>query len=330
MVNDDGTARGQLHRACIGRFNLVLNLETAEQRCIVAVTLHTRCKLWHDMAHELLSLIVDVVGVDQDVADVAVEVIANGTNDQAGFLVNQEGAFGTLRGAVNGGPQLEQIVQVPLQFRCAATNASGAGNDGHPFGIFQLVHGFFEFCAVVAFNATANATTAWVVGHEDHIASGQTDESGQGSALVATFFFFHLHQKLLAFANHIVDAGLANRYAFGEKLAGDFFERQEAVSLFAVVNEAGFKRWLDTCDDRLVDVAFALFAAFNFNFVVEEFLSVDDGQAAFFSLCGVDQHPFHDASLLFNVSANQAPPNLALGPDHLFNNQLLRSQRCRD
>ena len=245
-------------------------------------------------------------------------------------MVNQEGAFGTLRGAVNGGPQLEQIVQVPLQFRCAATNASGASNDGHPFGIFQLVHGFFEFCAIVAFNATANATTAWVVGHEDHIASGQTDESGQGSALVATFFFFHLHQKLLAFANHIVDAGLANRHAFGEVLAGDLFERQEAVSLFAVVNEAGFKRGLDTRNDRLVDVAFALLSAFNFNFVVEEFLSVDDGQAAFFSLCGVDQHPFHDASLLFNVSAKQAPPNLALGLDHLFNNQLLRSQRCRD
>ena len=102
------------------------------------------------------------------------------------------------------------------------------------------------------------------------------------------------------------------------------------MALFAVVDEAGFKRGLDTRDNRLVDVAFALFAAFNFNFVVEEFLSIDDGQAAFFSLCGVDQHPFHDASLLFNVSAKQAPPNLTLGPDHLFNNQLLKSQRCRD
>ena len=219
MVNDDGTARGQLNSACIGRFNLVLNLESTEQWCIIAVTLYTRCKLGHDMAHELLSLIVDVVGVDQDVTDVAVEVVANGTNDQAGLLVNQEGAFGTLRGAVNGGPQLEQIVQVPLQFRCAATNASGAGNDGHPFGIFQLVHGFFKLSTVVAFNASANATTAWVVGHEDHIASGQTDEGGEGGALVATFFFFHLHQKLLAFANHIVDASLANRHAFGEVLA---------------------------------------------------------------------------------------------------------------
>ena len=197
----------------------MLNLETTEERCIVAVTLHTRCKLGHDVAHKLLSLIVDVVGVDQDVADVAVEVIANGTNDQAGFLVNQEGAFGTLRGAVYGGPQLEQIVQVPLQFRCAATNTSSAGNDGHPFGIFQLVHGFFEFGAVIAFNATANATAAWVVGHEDHIASGQTDEGGESGAFVATFFFFYLYQKLLAFANHIVDARLANRHAFGKVLA---------------------------------------------------------------------------------------------------------------
>ena len=193
------------------------------------------------MAHELLSLIVDVVGVDQDVADVAVEVIANGTNDQAGFLVNQEGAFGTLRGAVNGGPQLEQIVQVPLQLGCAATNTCRAGNDGHPFGILQLVHGFFEFCAVVAFNASADATTARVVGHEDHISAGQADEGGEGRALVATLFFFHLHQKFLAFANHIVDAGLADRNAFREELAGYFFERQEAVALFTVVDEAGFK-----------------------------------------------------------------------------------------
>ena len=219
----------------------MLNLEAAEQRCIVAVAFHAGCKFGHHVAHELLSLFVDVVGVDQDVANVAVEVIANGANDQTGFLVNQEGAFGTLCGAINGRPQLEQVVQVPLQLGCAAANASSAGNDGHPFGIFQLVHGFFELGPVVAFNASADATTARVVGHEDHIAASQTDEGGEGRALVATLFFFHLHQKFLAFANHIVDAGLADGNAFGEVLAGDFFERQEAVALFAVVDEAGFK-----------------------------------------------------------------------------------------
>ena len=101
------------------------------------------------------------------------------------------------------------------------------------------------------------------------------------------------------------------------------------MTLFAVVNEAGFEGRFNARDNCFVDVALALLAAFNFNFVVEEFLSIDDGQAAFFSLRGVDQHPFHDASLLY-VSAIPTPPCLALGPDHLFNNQLLRSQRCRD
>ena len=66
----------------------MLNLEAAEQRRIVAVSLHTGRKLGHHVAHELLSLFVDVVGVDQDVADVAVEVIANGANHQARLLIN--------------------------------------------------------------------------------------------------------------------------------------------------------------------------------------------------------------------------------------------------
>ena len=65
------------------------------------------------------------------------------------------------------------------------------------------------------------------------------------------------------------------------------------MAVFAVVNKAGFQRRLDPGDDGLVNVALALFAPFDFDFVVEEFLSVDNRQAAFFSLRGVDQHPFH-------------------------------------
>ena len=116
VVDHDGAARGQLHGSGVGGFDLVLDLEPAEQRRVVAVALHPGGMLGHDVAHELLRLLVDVVGVDQDVADVAVEIVANGADHQAGFLVDQESAFGALRGAVDGGPQLEQVVQVPLQF----------------------------------------------------------------------------------------------------------------------------------------------------------------------------------------------------------------------
>jgi hypothetical protein len=85
-------------------------------------------------------------------------------------------------------------------------------------------------------------------------------------------------------------------------MLGDFFERQETMAVFAVIHKAGFQRRLNAGDHGLVDVALALLAPFDFNFVVEEFLSIDDGQAAFFSLRGVDQHPFHDAFPSCSVS----------------------------
>ena len=69
------------------------------------------------------------------------------------------------------------------------------------------------------------------------------------------------------------------------------------MAFFAVIDKTGFQRRLDTCDHGLINIAFALFAPFDFDFVVEQFLSVDDGQAALFSLRGVDKHPFHDAFL---------------------------------
>jgi len=253
--------------------------------------------LGHDVRHELLGLLVNVIRVDQDVANVVVEVIADGTNHQARFLINQEGAFAAFGCAVNGAPQFEEVVQVPLQLGCRAANAGGARNDGHAVGVLQLVHRLFEFGAVITFNTAADATAARVVGHQNHIAASQRDKGGQGSAFVATLFFFHLNQQLLAFADGVLNASLAGRHASLEILFGDFLERQKAVAVFAVVHKAGFQRGLDAGHHRFVNIAFALLAAFDFNFIVEQFLPVDNGQSAFFRLSGVDQHPFHDAFL---------------------------------
>jgi hypothetical protein len=61
------------------------------------------------------------------------------------------------------------------------------------------------------------------------------------------------------------------------------------VALFAVVDEAGFQRRFDAGDDRLVDVALALFAPFDFDFVVEQFLPVQ----TIASGCVVLQFPVH-------------------------------------
>jgi hypothetical protein len=73
---------GSLHGAGVGRLDLVLDLEAAEQRRVVAVALHAGRMLGHDVRHELLRLVVDVVGVDQDVADVVIEIVTDGADHQ--------------------------------------------------------------------------------------------------------------------------------------------------------------------------------------------------------------------------------------------------------
>ncbi|MDB5897790.1 MAG: rne, partial [Ramlibacter sp.] len=106
------------------------NLEAAEQRRVVAVALDLGRVLRHHMRDELLRLLVDVVRVDQHIADVMVEVVADRADHQVRFLVDQAGALLRFGGAVDGGPQLEQVVEVPLQFGGAAADAGRAGDDG--------------------------------------------------------------------------------------------------------------------------------------------------------------------------------------------------------
>ncbi len=77
VVNHDGATTWQLHRAGIGRFDLMLNLEARKQRRIVAVAFDAGGVFRHHMRHELLRLLVHIVGVDQDVTNVMVEVVAN-------------------------------------------------------------------------------------------------------------------------------------------------------------------------------------------------------------------------------------------------------------
>ncbi|MNT65310.1 hypothetical protein D3C72_2032820 [compost metagenome] len=67
------------------------------------------------------------------------------------------------------------------------------------------------------------------------------------------------------------------------------------MTVFAVIDEAGFQRGFYPGNNGFVDIAFALFAAFDFDLVIQQLLAIHDGEASLFSLRGVDQHPFHDA-----------------------------------
>ena len=90
VVDHDRASGGERHLARVGGLDLMLDLEAREQRHVVAVTLHPPHVVGHDVAHERHRLLEDRIGVDQDLTDVRLEVVADSADDEAAFLVDEE------------------------------------------------------------------------------------------------------------------------------------------------------------------------------------------------------------------------------------------------
>ncbi len=271
----------------------MFDLETGKQRHIVVVALDAIDVARHDGAHEGLGLLEYLVGIDQDFADFRLEIVADGANDQTAFQVDQEGAVLLLGSAFDGGPQLHQVVEIPLQLFSLTADGSGTGDQAHAVGHFELVHGIAEFGTLIAINAPGNTTAARIVRHQNQVTAGEGDIGGQGGALVATLVLVDLNNEFLAFLQRFVDLGTTNLDARLEIGTGNFLERQKAMAVRAVVDEAGFETGFDAGDDRLVDVALALFLGGRFNVQVNQFLTINNGDTEFFSLCRIEKHAFH-------------------------------------
>jgi hypothetical protein len=132
-----------------------------------------------------------------------------------------------------------------------------------------------------------------VVGHQYQIAAGERDVGRERRTLRATLVLVHLDDQLLAFFQAVLRAAAAFAVAAAQVLAADLLERQETVTVGAVVDEAGFETGLDPCDDGLVDVALALLLARGFDVEVNQLLAVDDRHPKLLRLGGVEQHSFH-------------------------------------
>ena len=241
VIDDDGATGRQVDLANEGGFDLMFDLEAGEQRHVVAVAFDAIDVVRHDGAHEGLSLLEHVVGVDQDLTDVRLEIVANGADDQGAFKIDEESARMLFGRIIDGGPQLHQVVQVPLQLFCLTADGGGAGDQAHALRDFELVHGLAQFGALIAVDATGDAAAARVVRHQHEVTAGQRDVGGQGGALVATLILVDLDDQFLTFLEGVLDTGLARFDARLEIGAGDFLERQETVALRTVIDEAGFE-----------------------------------------------------------------------------------------
>ena len=113
-VDDDGAAGWQFHFTLEGGFDLAFDLEAVEQRHAVFIQLDLAGVLRHDLLDEGQGFFLGFDAVDQHFADVLAQVVADGADDDVGFLIDQERRGAALRGFLDRGPQLDQVVQVEL------------------------------------------------------------------------------------------------------------------------------------------------------------------------------------------------------------------------
>ncbi len=288
----------QGHVAPVGALDLVLDLEAREERHVVAVELHLADVRGHHGTHERQRLVVDVRRVDEDLADVGLEEVADRAHDEARLEVDEAGPLLLVGGGLDGSPQLQEVVQVPLHLVEAAADAGGPGDEAHAVGNLQLVHHLAKLVPVLALDAPRHSAAARVVGHEDQVAAGERDVGGERRALVAALVLVHLDDHFLVNAQvrgHLRAAVFA--VVVDHELLGDFLERQETVALGAVVHERRLEGRLHAGDDTLVDVALPLFLAGGFDVEIDQLLTVDDCDPEFLRLGRVEKHAFHRSSL---------------------------------
>src|SRR5699024_8736215 len=115
VVDDYRAAGGQADFAGESRLDLALDLVARKQRGIILIELEFSQAVRHDLLHELACIFENLPVIDQDFADVLAQVVAQGADDQVAFLIDQEGCLAAVSGVLDGAPQLQQIVQVPLQ-----------------------------------------------------------------------------------------------------------------------------------------------------------------------------------------------------------------------
>src|SRR5450759_1197941 len=271
----------------------MLDLKARKQRHVVAIELHTADVLRHDVAHEGKRLLVDVLGIDQDLADVLMKMVADGADHQARFLINQESAALSFAGILDFVPQLQQVIEVPGELFDGAADAGGARDHAHALRHLELIDGFAQFGAFLTLDAARHAAAARVVWHQHQVAACQADEGGECGAFGAALVLVDLDDQFLAFIERILDARAADVGAFLEKSARDFLEREESVPLAAVIYERSFQARFDAGDDTLVDIALALLFTCGFDVKVEQLLAIDNRDTQFFRLRRVEQHAFH-------------------------------------
>ncbi len=294
MVNHNRSTGREPYLSLECRLQLALNLETGKDRGSVLVSLQLLQVVGHDPGHEFMCGVVGVLVINQDLADILTQVVANCTDDDVTLAVDQEwgGLFGRL---LDTAPDLVLIVEIPLQLLRGFADPCGTDDCTRPLGDLHLPHCGSELLAILALDSARDATRTRVVGHVDQVASRHADKGGQRGPLVATLLFLNLYDDLLPLTDCCSDGGASTtlKCPLLEVVAGDLLEGEKAVALTAIIDKSGLKAGFDTGDLSLVDVALFLLVGCALDVEVVEVLAIHQRDTQLLLLGCVHQNSFH-------------------------------------
>ncbi len=272
------------------RLDLALDLKSGKQRYRgVVVEFQLADVVGHHAFHELVRLLVDVLTVYENLADFVGEIIPDGADDGITLLVDQEGPGLTDDHLFDRLPDIEEIVEVPAQLFRASADTRGAHDTPHPFRGIQVLQGLAHDIAVLPGDAPGYAPRAGVIRHEDEKSPSKADESRQCGTLVTAFLLLHLNDDLLTFLQDVFDLDTLTFLRLADEVfAGDFLERQKAVTLRPIVDERSFETGFDSGQAPFVYICFPLFSGRYLDVKVVKFLAIYHGHAQLFLLSCID------------------------------------------
>ena len=113
------------------RLDLALDLKAGEERNLVGVVAQLAQVLRHGPLDELAGLFIGLFIVDEDFADIVGEVVAQRTDDRVAVLEDQERGRAADDRLLDGLPDAQQVVHVPLEFFGGAAHAGSTDDDAH-------------------------------------------------------------------------------------------------------------------------------------------------------------------------------------------------------
>ncbi len=187
----------------------------------------------HYLSDKALCLFKRFFAINQEFANIASEVIAYRSQNDAVFLIQKRRCALAFSCSVNRLPELREIVEVPAHLIFATSHTRGAHDNTHTVWNFECRKCCSQCVSIFAFDASRDSPSSGIVWHQHHVSTGETDKGREGGAFIAALFLLDLYENFLAFLYLLGDVEATVRICrfVLEVFARYFFEWQKAVAL---------------------------------------------------------------------------------------------------